>query len=160
MVAHPAEPVLIVEDDPGVRELLAIILLEVGLSVAVCSNVPDALTWLEQQRPALIVLDLAFPRMCGEDIAHTARRRFGQTLPILVITGDRYARERTERAETFVFLAKPFDHDDVLRVVRGLVDQETPPGIFVEGTDHPVHDGPASRLDEYPPATPRIGGGE
>jgi chemosensory pili system protein ChpA (sensor histidine kinase/response regulator) len=127
-------PVLIVEDDLDIRRILETILVEDGLPVVACSNGVEALAWLEQQRPALIILDLSLPKMPGEEVAHTARHRFGQTLPILVVTGDSRARERTEQAETFVYLTKPFDNDELLRVVHALVDPEAPLGMFTETT--------------------------
>ena len=130
MATHPELPVLIVEDDSGVRELLATLLGDNGLSVAICPNGSDALAWLEQQRPALILLDLALPMISGEEVAHSARRRFGAALPILVVTGDAHPRERTEQADTFVYMTKPFDNDELLRVVRALINPEEPLGVF------------------------------
>jgi len=50
------------------------------------------------------------------------------------VTGDSRARERTEQAETFVYLTKPFDNDELLRVVHALVDPEAPLGMFTETT--------------------------
>ena len=129
---HADVPVLIVEDDSSVRELLANILLDDGLSVAQCSDGSDALVWLERQRPALILLDLELPSTPGEEVAHMARRRFGNTLPILVVTGDSHPRERTEQAETFVYLTKPFDNAELLRMVHALINPEAPLGIFAE----------------------------
>ena len=127
-------PVLIVEDDVDIRRILETILVEDGLPVVACSNGSDALAWLEERRPALIVLDLSLPKMPGEEVAHSARQRFGQTLPILVVTGDSRARERTEQAETFVYLTKPFDNEELLRVVHALVDPEAPLGMFTQTT--------------------------
>jgi len=143
MERHGEMPALIVEDDLGMRQLLETVLVEDGLPVAVCSNGFDALAWLEQRRPALILLDLSLPRMPGEAVAHNARQRYGQTLPILVVTGDIHARERTEQAEAFVYLTKPFDNEELLRVVHALINPEAPLGVFTKATS--IDEGCAQR---------------
>jgi chemosensory pili system protein ChpA (sensor histidine kinase/response regulator) len=125
-------PVLVVEDDPDARELLETILQEDGLTVAAFANGVDAIAWLEQNRPVLILLDLALPGMPGEEVAHTARNRYGQALPILVVTGGGFARERTEQAETFVYLTKPFQFTELLDVVHALIGPEPPFGTFIK----------------------------
>lgn len=143
MIEQPVQaPVLIVEDDPDARELLETILEGDGLPVVAFANGIDAVAWLEQHRPGLILLDLALPGMPGEEVAHTARQRYSRSLPILVVTGGGYARERTEQAETFVYLTKPFDISELLRVVRALIGPEPPFGMFIratsEGGEEPV----------------------
>lgn len=129
---HAEMPVLIVEDDPDARELFTTILQDDGLPAVAYANGTDAIAWLEQQQPALILLDLTLPGVPGEEVAHAARHRYGQALPILVVTGVDHARERTEQAETFVYLTKPFEIAELLRVVHALLSPEPPFGKFVE----------------------------
>jgi DNA-binding response OmpR family regulator len=140
------EPVLIVEDDPDARELLETILAGDGLTVRAYGSGTAASAWLEGHRPGLILLDLALPGMPGEEVAHTARRRYGQGLPILVVTGGGAARERTEQAETFVYLTKPFEIAELLAVVHALLSPEPPFGRFLtapptDGAGGPPTDG-------------------
>jgi CheY-like chemotaxis protein len=145
---EPTEaPVLIVEDDPDARELLETILVGDGLTVRAYGSGTAASAWLEGHRPGLILLDLALPGMPGEEVAHTARRRYGRGLPILVVTGGGAARERTEQAETFVYLTKPFEIAELLAVVRALLSTEPPFGRFLTG---PPPDGVGDRPGDGP----------
>jgi two-component system sensor histidine kinase ChiS len=125
-------PVLVVEDDPDTRLLIQTLLQEEGLDVTPFANGRDAVRWLDEHEPALIVLDMTLPGMSGEDVALNAHSRYGRKVPILVVTGDRRPRERTEEADTFVYLTKPFDDDELLRVVEGLLGPEPPFGEFIQ----------------------------
>ena len=137
-------PVLIVEDDADARELLETILVGDGLAVQAYASGTAASAWLEGHRPGLILLDLALPGMPGEEVAHTARRRYGRALPILVVTGGGAARERTEQADTFVYLTKPFEIAELLRVVHALLSPEPPFGLFITA---PPNDGEEEQRD-------------
>lgn len=125
-------PVLVVEDDTDTRQLIQTLLQENGLEVAPFANGPDAVRWLDEHEPALIVLDLTLPGMSGEDVALNAHSRYGRRVPILVVTGDSHPRERTEEADTFVYLTKPFDDHELLSVVEGLLGPEPPFGEFIQ----------------------------
>ena len=150
-----AEPVLIVEDDPDARELLETILAGDGLTVRAYGSGTAASAWLEGHRPGLILLDLALPGMPGEEVAHTARRRYGRSLPILVVTGGGAARERTEQAETFVYLTKPFEIAELLAVVHALLSPEPPFGRFLTA---PPPDGAGEPPPEGTGGDPIAGG--
>ena len=127
-------PILVVEDDSDTRELIQTLLQENGLEVAPFANGRDAALWLEEHEPALIVLDLTLPGMPGEDVALNAHSRYGRKLPILVVTGDSHPRERTEEADAFVYLTKPFDDHELLSVVEGLLGPEPPFGTFIQAS--------------------------
>lgn len=131
-VQAPRAPVLVVEDDRDTRLLIQTLLQENGLEVAAFANGREAAVWLEDHRPVLIVLDLTLPGMPGEDVALNAHSRYGRSVPILVVTGDTRPRERTEEADAFVYLTKPFDDHELLSVVEGLLGPEPPFGEFIQ----------------------------
>jgi CheY-like chemotaxis protein len=112
--------VLIVEDDPDLREMMAQLLTLEGFRAATAVNGRDALEYLHKgQRPDVILLDLMMPVMDGWEF----RRRQADdpalaTVPVIVLS----ALDRTQtRAADFHgvdFLKKPLDFDRLLQLVR------------------------------------------
>lgn len=86
-----AHSVLVVDDEPSVRDLYADALSEAGHRV---ETVPDGETALERLRrggmPCVVLSDLRMPRMDGWDFAREVARDPGlNSVPVVVLTGDR-----------------------------------------------------------------------
>jgi DNA-binding response OmpR family regulator len=90
-VAAPASApvVLVVEDDSSLREFYKTILRHAGYSVVAVEDGRDALDWIEQHTPAIIVLDLALLHVSGRDVQQELRSHADtRDIPIVVVTGD------------------------------------------------------------------------
>jgi len=111
-------PVLIVEDDPDVRELIHLILEEEGLVVETAADGREALDRIVRRRPALVTLDLNLPLVNGEEVAVAVRATYGNTVPIILISGDDQIAEKAQTLGTAGYLCKPFDIDDLITAVR------------------------------------------
>ena len=111
-------PVLVVEDDPDVRELIQLILEEEGLAVETATNGREALDRIVLRRPALVTLDLNLPLVNGEEVAVAVRAAYGNTVPIILISGDDRIAEKARTLGTAGYLCKPFDVDDLITAVR------------------------------------------
>ena len=104
--------VLIAEDDPGSRELLAEVLNALGYDVVSTADGQEALEKLEEACPDLILLDLQMPRMDGLATIQRIREnpRFSD-LPVFAVTA--YAmkgdRERALEKEFNGYFSKPID---------------------------------------------------
>jgi CheY-like chemotaxis protein len=116
--------ILVVEDDQDMRQILMQLLDFQGWPAHAVSDGVQALEALQRYRPSLILLDLAMPRMNGEEF-RTAQRRLGDrrlaNVPIVVVSAVHDApdyKERLEAAEVFV---KPFDADRLLHAVERYV---------------------------------------
>jgi two-component system, OmpR family, response regulator MprA len=129
--------VLIVDDDPSLRQVLERVLAFEGYDVETAPTGFDALERL--QVPArgasdidLVVLDLGLPDIDGLDVARRLRAD-GQVLPILVLTarGDVGDRVAGLDAGADDYLPKPFDLTELLARVRALLRRAG----HVEGTD-------------------------
>ena len=86
-----AASILIVEDDPQVRELLALILGDAGHRTMAVSDGPAALELVQDgaMRPDLLLTDYNLPRhMNGLALATALRERLGPELPVVILTGD------------------------------------------------------------------------
>src|SRR5271167_5078478 len=79
--------ILVVDDDPGIRESLGMLLMFAGYDVATAENGASALLHLNQVLPDLIVTDLNMPHMSGvELISHV--RSFHPSVSIVAMSGD------------------------------------------------------------------------
>lgn len=118
MTETPSEShvVLVVDDDPDVREALSSILEDEGYRVASAGNGREALDWLRAGRaPCIIILDLMMPIMNGWEFLQAIRSEGGHlaSLPVCVVSA--YA----DRAPTDIVavLRKPLEIDALLSVV-------------------------------------------
>ena len=75
--------ILVVDDEPSIAQIAGDYLRHGGFGVITASNGVDALTLARAQRPDLIVLDLALPRMDGIEVAKTLRREGNITIIML-----------------------------------------------------------------------------
>ena len=111
-------PVLVVDDDPQVRQFIREVLEDEGLAVETAADGRQALDLIAQRPPALVVLDITLPVLGGVDLADRLRAALGNGLPILVITADGNATQKAEQVRAYAHLRKPFAMDDLLAAVR------------------------------------------
>jgi len=117
------EAVLVVEDEPLVRELAARTLRESGYVVYEAADGIEALEKLPAILPIqLVVCDLAMPRMNGPELISRMRERYA-TLPVLLISGlPDQAGLRSGCVEGQAVLLKPFSPGALAQAVRDLLD--------------------------------------
>ncbi len=122
--AAPNSPatILVVDDEPGIREVLASSLEFEGYAVRTAPDGWAALAAVETGRPDLVVLDVLMPGMDGL----TACRRLRQadpTLPVLMLTARDLTWDRVAGLDAGAddYLAKPFELDELLARVRALL---------------------------------------
>jgi DNA-binding NarL/FixJ family response regulator len=123
-------PILIVDDDPAMRELLSGLLDQVGLPTRQASTGEEALAGARRQRPRLVLLDVRLPGVSGYEVCRELRVRFGEQLPIVFISGERV--EPLDRTAGLLvgaddYIVKPFAPDELIARVRRLVARFTPP---------------------------------
>ena len=115
-------PVLVVEDDKSARELIRKMLAREEIEVAQAMNGQDALRFLEQMQPQIILLDLMMPVMDGFEFLETLKTRpEWQAIPVVVITAKELSSQDHERLNGKVkaVLGKgQYAEDDLLRSLR------------------------------------------
>ena len=79
--------ILVVDDDPLIRETSALILIREGFQVRTSEDGFSALVQLRTALPDLIIADLRMPNMSGFEFLSVVRRRFPQ-IPVIAISGD------------------------------------------------------------------------
>jgi two-component system, cell cycle sensor histidine kinase and response regulator CckA len=120
-----SETVLVVEDDPAVKEIIRQALERLGYRVLVSSDAPEALAAAEAHvgRLPLLVSDIRLPGLAGPELAALLRPKH-PGLRVLYVSG--YAGDEMIQRGLLdtdeAFLAKPFSADDLARRVRSLLD--------------------------------------
>jgi CheY-like chemotaxis protein len=108
--------VLVADDDPAIRMLVARVLVRQGYEVLTATDGADAIVQLEQSRFDLLVLDLMMPRVDGIGVIAHLQSRGAAMPPILVMTAaapDILRRLPKERIAKII--TKPFDLDELMR---------------------------------------------
>jgi two-component system OmpR family response regulator len=119
--------ILVVDDEPTIRELVADALREAGYDVDTAANGADALQRMRRHAPDAIVLDLMMPTLDGHGFVELMRLnpRFA-AIPVLVVTATYAAYEAAERLGASACLTKPFELDELVSAVARLVGDALP----------------------------------
>ncbi|MBI3971369.1 MAG: response regulator transcription factor [Chloroflexi bacterium] len=112
-----AARVLVVEDDPCIRDLVTMALSDEGYEVIAASDGAIALDFTREYPPDVILLDMQMPVMDGWTFARMYRQTCASCAPIVVITAATDARARAAEIEADDCLGKPFDLDALLDCV-------------------------------------------
>jgi two-component system, OmpR family, response regulator MprA len=114
--------ILVVDDDPAVRESLRRSLSFNGYDVDVAGDGADALAQIGARQPDAVVIDVMMPRLDGLDTTR-ALRSAGNDLPILVLTAREAVADRVDGLDAGAddYLTKPFALDELLARLRALL---------------------------------------
>ncbi len=111
--------VLIVDDDRDISSLLSALMNKEGLSSMMAHDGETALGMVQLARPDMMLVDVKMPGIDGMEVLKRVRET-DPHLPVVLITAyaDISASVAAMRAGAYDYLAKPFDHSEVIRVVR------------------------------------------
>lgn len=113
-------PVLVVDDDQNIREILTALLNQEGLPSVTASDGGEALEVLTQMNgtpPCLILLDVDMPRMTGFEFVEAYQSQSEPHVPIVLFTADPHAGQRVKAIRVDGVIAKPFELADLLEAV-------------------------------------------
>ncbi|BCA59091.1 response regulator transcription factor [Sphingomonas sp. HMP6] len=136
--------ILIVDDDPHIRELLAFALGKAGMSVAEAVDGEDALAALARRMPDLMVLDINMPRLNGLDLCRKLRGDTsigggaGAALPILFLSSRDDEIDRIVGIEIGGddYVVKPFSPREVVARVGAILKRGTAPALPPQAVTH------------------------
>lgn len=113
-----APKILVIDDDPSIRQLLSDVLEVSGFSVRTAEDGYAGLRAIEAERPDCVVLDVMMPGMDGHGVLQRIRAaEDGADLPVVMLTAaadDAQAWQAWTEGVDY-FLAKPFEADELLR---------------------------------------------
>jgi signal transduction histidine kinase/CheY-like chemotaxis protein len=115
---------LVVDDVPQNRAMMLDLLQDAGFIVAAAANGLECLVLLDSFKPDLILMDVMMPVMDGNETMRRIRRTPGwSNVPIVAVTASAGAEDesRSRDAGANAFIAKPVDHDLLLRTIGRLL---------------------------------------
>ena len=111
--------ILVVEDDPQVARLIALVLQRNGHRSEVVADGGSALEKALSNKPDMIFADLTIKGMGGEALCSTLKARpETKMIPYVVVSGDRDIAEKARQCGADDYMGKPFEFDDLVRLVR------------------------------------------
>jgi chemosensory pili system protein ChpA (sensor histidine kinase/response regulator) len=126
--------VMVVDDSITVRKVTTRLLERNDMQVVTAKDGVDAVAKLQEVVPDIMLLDIEMPRMDGYELATHVRNdeRF-RTIPIIMITSRVGGKHRNRATEIGVdrYLGKPYQEGDLLRTIKGLLEERQAGGVHV-----------------------------
>lgn len=116
--------ILVVDDEPAIRDTLSFMLEMEGFQVALAGDGEEALVRVAQDPPHVVLLDVMMPKVDGYrvcEVIKTNPRTAGVKVVILTAMGQAADRTKALAAGADAYVAKPFDEDTLLALLRQLV---------------------------------------
>jgi diguanylate cyclase (GGDEF)-like protein len=138
MTSRPRK-ILVVDDDPIVRELVSESLTTEGLSVIFAPDGQEGLRLARQEKPDLVLLDVRMPRMDGLELCRQLRRGFlTSTIPIIMLTSLNGTADKIEGMHVGAddYVTKPFDPQELIARVS----------THLQRTERDIQTSPLTRL--------------
>ena len=120
------EQILVVEDEASVADILRLYLKRAGFEVTVVLDGHKALEKLQEQLPALVILDVMLPNVDGFEITRWLRER--SETPIILLTARKAEVDRIAGLELGAddYVVKPFSPQEVVSRVRAVLRRSRP----------------------------------
>lgn len=115
------ERVVLIDDEPNIRETAAFILDAEGIDVETAADGVEGLEAVRRLRPRVVLLDIMMPRMNGYDVCRAIRadpHLKGIYVIMLTAKGQKADAERAYAEGADEYLSKPFDDEVVLELIR------------------------------------------
>ncbi|MEK6549043.1 MAG: response regulator [Nitrospirota bacterium] len=111
--------ILVVDDEPQIRDVLAQSLTRLGYRVRAASNGPEALASVEQEKPALVILDMYMPGMNGNEVLKRLRKMMYKNAVILLTSSqDQQLLKEAWELGVLDVMGKPLDLERLALIVR------------------------------------------
>ncbi|PIW50281.1 MAG: response regulator [Zetaproteobacteria bacterium CG12_big_fil_rev_8_21_14_0_65_54_13] len=112
--------ILVVDDNDIVREMQVAVLESANYTVCDAADGIKALALTEHVCPELVLMDITMPGMTGYQVLEKLRERYGQDLPIVLVSAlpEEDERDRAIANGATDYISKPFDIPHILRCVK------------------------------------------
>jgi len=121
--------IMIVDDEPDLREMLSVLLKSQDYNVVSASNGKEALKILQEldQKPDLVLVDMFMPEMSGREVCEKIRNNQKlKDLKLAFLTvaafGD-YGKQTLKELNVLDYILKPYDIDDLLRRISRMLEK-------------------------------------
>ena len=111
--------ILVVEDDPQVARLIALVLQRNGYKSEVVADGAAALGRARETKPEMIFADLTIKGMSGQALCSALKAQAETShIPYIVISGDRDIADKARQCGADDYMGKPFEFEDLVRLVK------------------------------------------
>lgn len=118
---------VLVDDEPGLRDAVQAYLEESGYTVHTASNAREGWDTVQKVMPDLVITDIMMPQVSGYDFLKQLREdsRF-ESLPVIFLTARGMTKDRVQgyKAGCDAYLPKPFDPDELVAIVDRIMQQQ------------------------------------
>jgi len=141
------KPIWIIDDDKSIRWVFEKALARTEMAFKTFASTPEALNALDHETPQVIVSDIRMPNGSGLDFLQVIKQRLPD-VPVIIMTAysDLESAVAAFQGGAFEYLAKPFDVDQAIEVIRRAVDEsqhQAPDVPNVEETPEIIGQAPA-----------------
>jgi len=134
--------VVLVDDEPNIRETVAFILEAEGLEVETGSDGVEGLEAVKRCKPKVVLLDVMMPRMDGYEVCQAIRRDAelaGVFILILTARGQKSDEVKALEVGADLYMSKPFDDEVVLQVIQEVFEGRLASRHGTPGANTGVH---------------------
>ncbi len=141
------KPIWIIDDDKSIRWVFEKALARTDLEFKTFASVAEALNALEREQPQVVVSDIRMPNGSGLDFLSEIKQKYPD-IPVIIMTAysDLESAVAAFQGGAFEYLAKPFDVDQAIDVIKRAVDEstrQTTEKVIVEETPEIIGQAPA-----------------
>jgi DNA-binding NarL/FixJ family response regulator len=133
--------ILLVDDEPGLREAVQAYLEDSGFTVEAAANAVEGWEKLQRSTPNLVITDVMMPQVDGHQFLKQLRAddRF-KALPVVFLTARGMTSDRIlgYQSGCDAYLSKPFDPDELVAMVSNLLDRRVAATVAAEGETHDI----------------------
>jgi two-component system OmpR family response regulator len=111
--------ILVVEDDPHVARLIALVLQRSGEKTEIVADGQSAFTLAKELKPSMIFADLTIKGMGGDQLCTKLKAEDAtKTIPYIVLSGDSDIAEKARLCGADDYMGKPFEFEDLVQLVN------------------------------------------
>ncbi len=141
------KPIWIIDDDKSIRWVFEKALARTDMEFKTFASVPEALNALNREEPQVVVSDIRMPNGSGLDFLQEIRQRLPD-VPVIIMTAysDLESAVAAFQGGAFEYLAKPFDVDQAIEIIRRAVDEtmrQATEAVILEETPEIIGQAPA-----------------
>ena len=141
------KPIWIIDDDKSIRWVFEKALARTDLEFKTFASVAEALNALEREQPQVVVSDIRMPNGSGLDFLSEIKQKYPD-IPVIIMTAysDLESAVAAFQGGAFEYLAKPFDVDQAIDVIKRAVEESTrqaPETAVMEETPEIIGQAPA-----------------
>ncbi|MCX8523872.1 MULTISPECIES: response regulator transcription factor [Chryseobacterium] len=114
--------IMVCDDDQGILDVIQMLLETEDFTVFTEINSPDLIDNIKENSPDLLLLDLWMPLLSGDQVLKTIRQMDDiKNIPVIVLSASVDGSDIASDAGADAFVAKPFDLDDLVSKIKGLL---------------------------------------